>query len=1202
MATLEVHDGQGGVQRVVITRDHPAMFGSNPKCEVPLSGVGVLPFHGRIRWQPAKKKFKVDASPDAQYVIVNGTRMSSSGFRLGDEIEVGGNRIFLISDADGFVSEAPARDDVTRVMPMPHASAPPRPSPPLTPLSSPDRPAPLRRLKSMSQAPQGFAAESFETGLEAVVAELGSRAQPPPAASPVAAPKSPANTPPSRGWARLFFLFSPRATTPGSEQVFSSPLAVGLAGAFLSLLLVGGVLYGVIVATSATRLYNKALQNLEDGDYRNAISRFDEFLKANPDDKRAGQARVHRAMANVRQYTTGAGASWSLALEAEIAMLDSVSEEPTYRDAAPELAEQVIKTGENLADRARASADPRVLVEAESTVRLHARVAGQSAETFYRRSRLPTKLETARAAVRKAAVRVKAIAAMDGALKGGSSAGVYASRDTLVEQYSDLAEDRDVLARMNGANDLIRKAVTFDPSRRPAETEPRAEPFGPPTTLVLRGSESGAPAPAAARGPVVYALADGFAFAVEGSTGAPLWQTAVGLTSPFPPQPITGGEGVLVVDARHDELLKLDGRTGSLVWRQSLGEPVASPPLVLGNQVIVTAPSGKLLLIELQSGELQGSLSLGMPLSSSPVTDESGRVLYVAARKACLFVLTRDPVGCAAVVYVGHAPGSVICPPARIGRYLVLPENHEVDAGRWRVYMLDEEGTKLTPVQQVPVTGWTWATPATAGSVIWATGDRGGVAAQAVGAYGEKLPFRLITRLNPDAAPSGPAFALARSEREIWVASGRSARYELDPETAKIQTSWTLAEAGPAAAPPQAAGPLAVLSQIDPSGPGVGLWGVEPQTGAVRWRTVFGSPWPSAPTLSADGSSLVALGVDGAPLTLDLAELRKGGFVSSTLPRPGAFRMPTAGAGRVEGDGWTAVIPAAGTSRLLARAGATGAFREVPMPAPLGARPVALGKELLYPGADGRVYLVDPLSGETRAEPYVPPFDRLKPNHWRAAAPIARDAVIVADDAGLVRRIARVSDPRPRLVAEVEVPLGKPLDADPATTASSVVVVTADRRVRSLAARDLSPTGAWPLESPLSQSPAAVGGHVFVTDSAGGVLAVGPDGQRRWFVKLPGGVGVQGTPAVTGDAVWLLTRDGVLHARSLADGTERSRQPLGVLPSGGPIEARGDLVLPVSLSSLVVFNPANAPTAPPEPKPGQAGPAPRNTNQGVPAR
>ena len=38
MAILEVHHGRGRVERVIITRDHPALFGSNSRCDIVIDG------------------------------------------------------------------------------------------------------------------------------------------------------------------------------------------------------------------------------------------------------------------------------------------------------------------------------------------------------------------------------------------------------------------------------------------------------------------------------------------------------------------------------------------------------------------------------------------------------------------------------------------------------------------------------------------------------------------------------------------------------------------------------------------------------------------------------------------------------------------------------------------------------------------------------------------------------------------------------------------------------------------------------------------------------------------------------------------------------------------------------------------------------------------------------------------------------------
>ncbi len=164
-------------------------------------------------------------------------------------------------------------------------------------------------------------------------------------------------------------------------------------------------LRSIIAATAAERVFNRAMQDFEDGDYRTAMRDFDTFLSGNPKDARVGKARVLKALANVRQYISPNGSTWSSALGAAEEMLEQTAKYKEFADERTELAEVVIRIGEGLADRARHGADSQALAEAESTVKLHARIAGESAVAFLGRSRLPTKLAEARAAVRKAQVR-----------------------------------------------------------------------------------------------------------------------------------------------------------------------------------------------------------------------------------------------------------------------------------------------------------------------------------------------------------------------------------------------------------------------------------------------------------------------------------------------------------------------------------------------------------------------------------------------------------------------------------------------------------------------------------------------------------------------------------------------------------------------------------------------------------------------------
>ena len=198
-----------------------------------------------------------------------------------------------------------------------------------------------------------------------------------------------------------------------------------------------------------------------------------------------------------------------------------------FRDERNELGDLVIRVGEGLADRARATADPKALAEAESAVPLHAQVAGESAQAFLTRSRLPSKLAEARAAVKKSQERTRSLAAMDAALTEGAASKVYQARDDLVDQYADLARDRELIGRMTSANELIRKAVKVDTTKRAAARNPRAEPLGPPTSIVLRSRTEPA-SPAAAPESMVYALVEGFGYGIDAVAGAPLVAGAAG--------------------------------------------------------------------------------------------------------------------------------------------------------------------------------------------------------------------------------------------------------------------------------------------------------------------------------------------------------------------------------------------------------------------------------------------------------------------------------------------------------------------------------------------------------------------------------------------------------------------------------------------------------------------------------------------------
>ena len=414
MATLEVHDGEGRVHFIELAHDHPVVFGSSVACDIVLAGEGILPVQGRIRWK--KGRYRVEASPDAEYVVINGHKMTSSSLHQGDELTVGRCRFFLLrldEEIGSRASTRPARrqdEERTRVLENPaqihsgtarHGTTPsgtpgPQPMPPQSPLERDDW---LQEL--------GMKVNEESTS------QRGEAERHPSAWGRSSEPTNGRGTTVQRGgplgilqrWFRE--LQDERARAPGRERIISSPLVVSLVLSLGLLVVLGLGLRSIIMKTLADQRYNRAVQLMEDGDYRTAIRDFDTFLTSHPQDLRVGKARVLRALANVRQYISVTGGTWSTAREAAEEMFRRVGSEPEFRDERVELAELVIRIGEGLADRARRTADAKTLEEAAAIVPLHAEIAGEPAPAFLKRSRLPGLLDDARAAVRKADIRAR---------------------------------------------------------------------------------------------------------------------------------------------------------------------------------------------------------------------------------------------------------------------------------------------------------------------------------------------------------------------------------------------------------------------------------------------------------------------------------------------------------------------------------------------------------------------------------------------------------------------------------------------------------------------------------------------------------------------------------------------------------------------------------------------------------------------------
>ncbi len=187
---------------------------------------------------------------------------------------------------------------------------------------------------------------------------------------------------------------------------------------------------------------------------------------------------------------------------------------------------------------------------------------------------------------------------------------------------------------------------------------------------------------------------------------------------------------------------------------------------------------------------------------------------------------------------------------------------------------------------------------------------------------------------------------------------------------------------------------MIVATFLDRELAGTALWAIDPESGSVAWKTVLGAPWHTELTRAGSPPAFSMITRDGRELTISDDQAARGGFVVSALPRPGAFALPAGKQLRVERDGKVLdAIVAKPFSKSLWLPDSTrpGGWRELALPATVAADPLVWQGGILVPGADGRVYLIDPSNGRSMAEPFVPKFDRDHQGSWLRLAPRPRD-------------------------------------------------------------------------------------------------------------------------------------------------------------------------------------------------------------------
>lgn len=942
-------------------------------------------------------------------------------------------------------------------------------------------------------------------------------------------------------------LFRPRGA---KKNIWDSNLLLFGGGGLLIL----GILLTVLVSTLAKRNPEEMLEQADefyrDGSYTKAIDLYGEYLKKYSGKTGSSTARVKLGLARMRQATS-AGGNWPKALEVVNQELDQISGEDKFMtEARAELTAMLPDMADGLSQLALDKLDPAIVEMSVDALGLVEKYVPSSARPVNRLNEIRAVLDLARREIGRGEKLQEAIGAMKRAVDDGQTEQAYEARRILLKEYPKLIEKPEltdaVLAVSKAEYERVemvreeRKSLPDDPDAKTSDAIALVK-------LTTNAKVSGAD------GRVVFAVAEGAAYGLDAASGKVLWRRHVGFASDgrgasFPATALAGAGGshCLLVDWQDNEVLQLEAATGKTQWRFPVGESFDAHPVAVEDRLLLATRSGRLFVIDQKSGTASGYVQLPQELRVAPVVRQKTDSIFQVGEHSTLFVISLESGEAKQVIYLGHEPGSVVCPPVLISSFLVVAENDAIKSSTLNVLTLvaQDDQPPVRLIQQVPIEGHVSASPSVSGSRMLVVTDQGDIYVFELSGEDEKKPLGQIAKGKVandnllDGSESLIRFPLLIGG-QAWVADSHLTRYDVQAARGVLQDKWIQNPGSPTLQPPMAIGQAVYYVRRKLGMPGVLIAALDVDAGSTVWETQLAAPLVSEPWIDPESGRIMAVTSPGAVFSIDPAEIGANSVdvqATAALP-PTAVRRPL-----------TDVVPLGGQAVAMVIAGGPDEihvfdpqspgtkFRSLQLTSPAACCPALFSDGLLVPLGSGQTLFLDSRNGSSRTEPFQPPLETGLRVAWQKPLTGEDGEILLTDGVAGLYRVKIQDQPKPHLAAVASVPLGEPITSPIALLGNTIHAVDKSQSLISFGLPDLKPGKPRPLAARIAWGPRTVGNHVLLTTDDELLYSIDVDGKVRTD-RLPYGP-LAGTPISVEDHLFFASTRGVVWKINPATGEE----------------------------------------------------------------
>jgi outer membrane protein assembly factor BamB len=958
------------------------------------------------------------------------------------------------------------------------------------------------------------------------------------------------------------------------KNQWDSPLLLIGGGLLAVLLLCGGTVALILNWESGDDQLKQARGAAANGAYAQAITAYETFLAKFPRHPEWSKARVQLAMVRIRSNTENH--DYESALKTAQDELPAIENEPKFEEAHAELAALLPQIARGLADQAEKAADKpddvaRWTKAATDTLAL-------SADTKY----LPKALrnEGELDAVEETLARVnrrqqsqhdleEALRTMQTAIDKGDSKTAYSAYNLVLQTHLELSADESLRGMLANTSKAEQAAVKYVDEQHPADTAERPTPWL--AAVALAHRHGGTKAPASG---TFCARVDGAMYGIDVSTGQLLWRRYVGFGPAAAPVPV--GDDILVADSRFQELLRLEARTGRLVWRQSFDGSFAAP-LVVSGRAYVAAETGRLYVIDVTTGGRLGYLQFAQPLSAPPAADRLGERLYLPGDQSSIFSISLKDLKCLGAYYLGHAAGSIRVPPAAVLDKLVVIANDGVATSHLQLLSFDKQGAIAKSVADRRLKGLAASPPLVAGRRVVAATDRGEVDVFEVGSgEGDKALTLVATREATDKEPLVRYVAV--TEGAVWIGDTQLTKYAVLPTGNRlpVQTLDNNYAGATFDFPLGVYGATLVHVRRPPGRAGVVVAAMDAEHGHGLWETELAVPPAASPIVNEADRSLAIANVNGDLFHIDEATIRarmQDQPLNASATPAGPPPLTTG----VDLGGGRGVFAAPGKSDHLLLYDPSQRDRParwIGLPSPPASSMTRFGDGLLVPLDVGQVFYLNPTSGQALAAPFQP---RLQPRTKLAYQPagVVGDSgrqFVITDGQEKIYLVELADQPAPHLAQVAEAGVGPFPMVSPIVVKDDVAfAVSQGGHLTRFQLPSLNAAGETNLSADGVAGPFPIGDLLLVATANQQLVAVKIDGTIAWTVPLAGG-DLAGAPLKSDQGVLVAYRKGIVELRDLGDGKLTRKIDLEHPLATGPVRYLNRIAFAAHDGTLLIAN------------------------------